>query len=136
PEHDVLRLEITMNHSSRMREGHGVAHLEEGTQQLCPRPRSAHDILEPPASDPLHDIEQPPVRKRPDVVYRNDAGVLERRENSRLANDALPFVRGRCGVAQQLEGDIPIQLPVASEIHTAHPAFPDQLTDVVSDVLS
>ena len=85
-EHDVLRLEIAVQKTARMGEGHRFAHAEEGLEQGgqrfgpgISRSRLLEDLLE---VDPLHELhgkENPPVPELAHVVHRNDARVVELR---------------------------------------------------------
>jgi hypothetical protein len=99
-EHDVLGLEVAVNHTTAVGERYGLAHATHRRQQAPPRvglrgggvaaPKPLDDCGEGEAVDPLHREERRAVGPRPEVVDRDDAGVLELPLHQRLAHEPGP----------------------------------------------
>ena len=123
-----------MDHAGGVREGNGVAHLEKQPQELGPRALVTREIIQPVAADALHHVEDPTVGKRADVVHGDDSGMLERGEDSRLAQDSQTLIVGWDRGTQDFQGDVSIQLVVVREIDGAHAPLTDPLPNFVASI--
>ena len=108
-----------MDHSLRVRVGHGVADLLEDPETLAQAPASGRMLVQAAAPHQLHRVEAAAVGQDADVVHGHQAGMLQPREDPGL----LPHPLDRRGVVggHDLERHLARQLAVAGDVHRAHP---------------
>ena len=87
--------------------------------------------VQPLATHKFHHIEKAPVGQRADVVDRNDAGVLELREDAGFGVQARQR-RGIRSAAENLHRDVAAQGAVGHAIDGAHAAAPERLHQLVA----
>jgi hypothetical protein len=81
--------------------------------------------------DQLHGEEAPPLRLL-DPVDRRDVGMVERRQQLRLAPETGETLGvGGEGLGQQLDRDVATELGIAGAIHLAHTALAELLGNFV-----
>ncbi len=131
---DVLRLQVAVQHAFAVRGADGGAHRRQDAHRLVGvQPALALEhVPEILAVDELHDEVGAAVGKRAVVVDRDDRGMLQPRDDLRLAPEPAPGL----GVAEQLgahdlQRDEAIEPHVARPVHGAHPAAPEELLDPV-----
>ena len=129
-DHDVLGLQVAVDHAVRVRERDGIADALEDAEALRQR-HARRERVEPRSVDPLHRVEDAAVRQRAGVVDGNDPRMLEPRDDARLAQHPL---RGRgIGDARgdDLERDLPSEDGVVGEVDRAHPSVTQLLENPV-----
>lgn len=136
-DHDVVGLEIAVNHPPAVRERHRVADLEEYLQPLAKPLRApgralrlAQPGIEAHAAHRLHREIRRSVRVDPEVVHRHDVRVVHLRRDLRFFDEPLDrgFLLGKLR-RQKLHRDLAQQRRVANEANAAHPPAVD-LADV------
>jgi hypothetical protein len=80
----------------------------------------------------LHRVVDTPVGKSSHVVDRDDAGVLQAGQDTRLTDHSRPSVLVEARHAQDLERDVPIENPISRPIHLSHAALGDRLQHLVA----
>ncbi len=135
-DHDVLGLEVAVQHTAAVSEAHRVAHLERdtdvpleeivGAEARGDRGGVADQLGPRDAVDLLEDDERRPVGVRHDVVDGDDVRVVEIAGHPRLAQE--PFGGARIAVLrlEALDGDLAVERALAAEPHDAHPAFAER----------
>ena len=140
--HDVLRLQVAVNHAARVRKRHGIAHLAEHPEQppdavLLRRVRHAvadvlEDGLQRAALHELHRVKRAALVVRTEVVDRHDVRMRQLREHGGLAHEAPAFLlRGRRPELHHLERDGAGELRVVHLHHMAHAPAPDEFAHAV-----
>jgi hypothetical protein len=134
---NVVGLEVTVDHARGVRRREPPARREEDLQHLPPGPRLGfHPKADGVPFDELHRDEDA-VLKRADVVDDDDVRVRELRDGLRLTQQPQTARRigGTRGVtAQQLHGDLSIQLGIVRGVDLAHSTPPHQSEhDVAAD---
>ena len=119
-----------MHHAVRVGESDRLAHPEDDPQHVAP-PGPAREILESLAADQLHHIVDPAVPEGPDVVHRDDAGVLEARQDPRLALEPDGSLGVRHVSAQHLDRHIAPEGAVGGAVDGAHSTLPHRLVQHV-----
>src|SRR6476620_10548967 len=74
-------------------------------------------------SDEFHHVERASISEHTDVVYGNDAGVFEARENARFLSNSLHCIRRcilRINNIEDFKSNPPVQLDVFNLIDCAH----------------
>lgn len=141
-DHDVLRLEVAMQHALAVGEGDGVADFAEDAEQAREWEvaesfgdffaQIGEDGLQRAAFDELHRVEQRQAVLPHDVVDGHDVRMRELREHLGLAQKALPHAGVRIRFQQHhLDGHGAVQLPIPSLQHTAHAAAGDLRPELV-----
>ncbi len=92
---------------------------------------SAAHSIQPAAAHELHDVEGRAVGQGPDVVDGDHPRVLERGEDAGLAMEPAREIAGIGAGAQDLQGDVALQLAVVRAIDDSHPAAADLLPQLV-----
>ncbi|MFO0751107.1 MAG: hypothetical protein U1F43_36350 [Myxococcota bacterium] len=143
-DHDVVGLQVAVEHAALVRVGHGVEHME-GTE---PRPEAVAgvdgspgrrarlvDVRRAPASaaHELHGVDDGAVGPGLERVHRHDARVLEARGGARLEAEAArgAGVVGEVG-AEPLQRHLAPEVDVLGAQHLAHGAFAEELDDAVA----
>ena len=124
----VVGLEVSVNQTLRVRGHETAARRKVEVGDLPPVSRLLPLVQRHPV-DELHRDVQTTVG-RTDVVHGHDVGVVESRERSSLAHE--PGLPVGLGVAQELEGDLAIELGIVSAVHHAHRSAADQSQDEVA----
>ena len=132
PDHDVARLEVAVNHPMRMRVADSLRDLFENGDEagavlpgLMSGARLQH-CRQRFTFDELHGQERPAIGHRAQLVCGRNAGMLELPGDLRFDNEAL----GGGGVglvilAEQLDGDFPLEPQVARLVDDTHAAPAD-----------
>ena len=133
-DHDVARLHVAMDDPALVGGVEGPGRLRGDPCRLARRQRPApfDDRGEVLAVDQLHDDERP-GGVMPVVVDRDDVRVVQRRRG--LGFVAEP--RAEVGVAtvlraEDLDGDVTVELVVVAAIDPGHPALAEQLREPVA----
>ena len=132
--HDVLRLEVAVNHSAIMRVRERIAdfdqHLKQGEKRLPVQAAGLEfrdEFLEVGPFDPLHREEKMARLVEAEVVNRNNVRVIQRGGDLDLAHE---FVHNFMVVEQvrmkRLARDVPQQCLVKNRLHVRHPTGPKQ----------
>ena len=130
-EQDVGGLDVTMDQASPMCGVERIAHLGDeldGALRVQP-PEDLQQAREVAAVHiPHRQVEQPVGLAR--SVDRDDVGMLEARDEPRLAQEALaePLV-ARQALREDLHGHSPVEREVFGRIHRSHRSAADQATD-------
>src|SRR5882724_7325465 len=98
-----------MQDSAGVREGYRVADAQEQTQTVGRRVDHLNVFVEPLAFDEFHGVEDATVLQRADVVYGNDARVLEAGEYLSFAHKAAGELAAALRRVQHLQGDAAVQ---------------------------
>ncbi len=135
-DHDVLRLQITMDHAVPMRESRRLEDLDHDVNgpDGIERCLVADQLLQRPAGDVLHrDVVRAVVSTA--VVDADDVRVLQAGGGLGFAPKTLheAGVLGEAPV-QQLECDLAAQLLVLGEVHVGHPTRAEARDDLVAMV--
>ena len=137
-DHHVLGLEVAVDQPLFVRGLEPAAGGQVDLQDLLPRARlGLHPVAGGVTVDELHRDEDL-LAKGADVVDDDDVRVREPRDRLRLAQRALASLAHRDAVfdarAQQLDGDLAIQLGIEGGVNLAHPAAPQKIqNDVAAD---
>ena len=129
---DVGRLEVPMNDTLLVRRFEPIGNLLRQKEGFVQRKRTARDPLgEGLALDELHDEELLAFAFF-EAVESGDVRVVELSEQPSFALEpGQPlFVSGKL-FGEDLDRDIPAELPISSSIHFAHPTFANELEDLV-----
>ena len=134
-EHDVVRLDVTVEDTAAVRILDRLAGIDEVPEELAEAEQAlglgrrgrggmmgADRLLERLTGDQPHDMEQPPILMLADVVDRRDVGMLERRPGPDLLEERrpVPSVVGPL-VGELLEEHLAPELEVAADEHLPHP---------------
>ena len=114
-----------MDDALRVGEGDRLADAQEEPELLGKRREARGGHVEPLSPDELHRVEGTPVREAPDVVDRDDPGVLEARQDAGLEAQAGGEVSGRVGEVENFDRDAPCQLGVLRLPDAPHPSAAD-----------
>src|SRR5262249_1548926 len=90
-----------------------------------------HEFIEPAAANQLHRIVDPAIGKKPDVVYRQNAWMLELRDDARLTQHALLRDGIAGGILDDLDGNAAVQIAITRDVNGSHTALPELLDDFV-----
>ena len=114
-----------------MRGGEAFRNLLEDREGFIDGKRSVRQpLFERLAFDELHDQEEP--LRFLEAVERRDVRMIERRDDLRLALETfLPLRVARESFGQDFDGDLALQLAVASAIDLTHAARSDGRKDLV-----
>ena len=131
---DVVRLEITVNHSALMGVAHRAGDLREEFQDPRDRRRLLGDVaVQRHPVHVAHHEEQAIVLGEPAVEDGHDVRVIEVGDEIDLALETPALLpRGVLTVQQQLDGDEPVRRYLAGLIHDPLPAFVDAARDLVA----
>lgn len=120
-----------MEDAARVRQAHGVAQLHEDAQVLLEpvggRLALGEHVGPGPPLDALQNDDRRAVGPEPEVIDRNDVGVLEGSRHPRLTEETQrrPFVlRVR---SKRLHGDASTQRALRRHAHDAHTAFANRV---------
>ena len=134
PHEDVGRLDVAVDDAADVRRVEGLRDLggHAGGLARRERPVLAQDRGEVLAVDQLHDD----VRARAvlaEVEHRHDARVAERRRRPGLVAEPAEEVGVLAELgAEELDGDVAIQLGVAGAVDRRHPALAEELDQAVA----
>ena len=120
----VVRLEVAVHQARGVRGGQAAPGIAHDGDDVTPRARRLEPALERLPLDVLHGDERLVVDGA-DVVHRHDVGMRQPRQRLRLAHQALLALAAEEAEAQQLEGDLAIELRIVGEEDHAHAALPD-----------
>ena len=135
PEHDVVRLDVAVEHPAAVGILDRLTGIDEVPEELAKaehppghRHRAAGGVMiadrpcERAAGDQPHHLEQSPPRILPDVVDRRDVGMLQRRAGKDFLEKGGPVPRV-VGVAigELLEKHLAAELEIAGDEHLPHP---------------
>ncbi len=137
-DHDVGRLEITVNDTSGMGEGHGLAHADQDPHQAGHIPAvlfldtQLDDLVEILPFYQPHGEKHPALTVDTKIMNGHDSRMVD------LAHDLCLLdkpghplgITGR-SIQNQLHGEKPVQLLVPDLDDLAHPSTTDLLTDSV-----
>ena len=135
-DHHVLGLDVAMNDVATVRELDGPTDLREdlevrgeAIELACEgRPERMRVVVDErrpiDALDALHDEERPAAVVDAERVHGNDAGMLERPGEARLAEQA-DGGGGRGALLERLDGDVAIERALPREVNAPHPALTD-----------
>ena len=133
PQHDVVRLDVPVQHPAVVGVGKRIAHLDEGNQQLRARElddgglvtglqRGEH-LPQRAALHLLHHEVELALFRHPHVVDRHDVGVLELPGDLSLRHEARQLDFGHLArIHHHLDGHRAADLRVACLEHLAHAA--------------
>jgi len=127
----VVRLDVAVDHATLVGVGQGTGHLDGDGERLGDRqaPLQRDALVQVASVHELADDEWPSVRL-PAVDDRDDAGMREQRERTRLALEAVDRVgRFQSPRVQQLDRNRPAELLVVGLPDARHPAAPEQALD-------
>src|SRR6185369_5485055 len=82
-------------------------------------------LIEPAATDILHRVKDPTIRKRSDVMNRNDSGMFEPGNDLCFTNHPTPQIVSNVWRVKNLDCDKPAQLTIFREIDCSHPTAPE-----------
>src|SRR5713226_3524754 len=131
-DHNVCGLQIAVQHAARVRERHGVANAEKNAQTVRDGCDRLDILVEPPALDEFHGVENAAVRERSHVVDRHDAGMLERREHAGLANQTVGELAVCFRNIEYFQRDATVKVLIFRNIHLSHTAARDALQQTVA----
>ena len=114
-----------MDDAPRVGEGDRLADAQEEPELLGEGREARGGRVEPFAADELHRVEGAPVGEAPDVVDRDDPGVLEPRQDAGLEAQAGGEVPGIVREVEDLHRDAPRQLGVLGLPDASHPSPAD-----------
>ena len=132
--HDVLRLNIPVDDAVGMRVLQRLADLRGVVQRLCGAEYTVlrHALLECFALNELHD-DILRLAAVADIVNRDDIRLREHGDRVRLRLEAVfQFGVRRHLIAQDLDGDIAVQLVAHGLVNDRHAAAADDLQDLVA----
>ena len=131
-QHDVLGLEIPVHQAGSLR---GHEHLRQlscdvkGERDVEARQVLVHEPAEGLPLEELHGEEERVVVLA-EVVDLDDPGMLQRREQPRLAEEAVPAVLVlRRGAGDDLEGHVAPERRLLGAVDGPHPAGAEHLAD-------
>jgi hypothetical protein len=131
-DHDVAGLQVAMDDAGPMRGRQRVGHLNRDGQRLGDRERAFRNPRLERLAVEILDDEKREALVFADVVERADVRVLERRDQPRLALEALAELRvGGERRRQDLQGDDAIETRVVGSIDLAHSALPERREDLI-----
>ena len=121
-----------MDDALRMRGREAFGDLLEDREGFADVKTSARQpLFERLAFDELHDQKEPSIRFL-EAVERRDIRMIERRDDLSLALETFPPLRvSRESFGQDFDGDLTLQLAVASAIDLTHTAHSDGRKDLV-----
>ncbi len=129
-EQDILRLDVAMDDSLLVRELQRVAELRHDRHRLL---RRQMPDLEHPAEvravHVLHEEVVPPLHL-PEIINRDDVGMVQPSQRPRLADE--PLLKARIAIdarRKDFERDQPIEPAMACLVHHPHSAAPHQFDD-------
>ncbi len=142
-EHQVLGLEVAVEHAPPMRVLDGEADLPERVEQLVGRVLAdrvgilfvelPQDVGERPSADALHREVLDARRREAEVVDRDDRRVLQLGLHTRLADEAvLARARALVAPAADLHRDFTTGLAVLHEQHLTHAAGAEETLVLVA----
>ena len=132
--HDVLRLNVPVDDAVGMRVLQRLADLRGVVQRLCGTEYTVlrHALLECFALNELHD-DILRLAAVADIVNRDDIRLREHGDRVRLRLEAIfQFGVRRHLIAQDLDGDIAVQLVAHGLVNDRHAAAADDLQDLVA----
>jgi hypothetical protein len=130
-EHDVLRLEILVQHPAGVREGGRVGHAHQDVEILVER--ALRELLVPGlAGDPLHRAEEVFLFVEAEFVYRGDVRVVEIGVNRCFGEELLlaPLIQ-RGGRLHHLDREMAVQAGLAGLVDHPHAPFSDAVEEFV-----
>ena len=120
-----------MDEALRVCEGDRFTDAFEDPQPLGPIANLLEALVQRPAPDPLHDVEEAAIGEPAGVVNRDDAGVFEPGEDAGFASQPAFEVRAGERVGN-LDRDFSAELLVDGEEDGAHAAAADFFRDRVA----
>ncbi len=136
-DHDVARLEITMNHTRFVRCFHAGCNLHRDLKRIIHRQRATIKTIGQCFAFDVFQHEILLVVGFLDAVDTCDVRVIELRQHLGFALKARePIGILRQFLRQGFDRDIPLQPRVACEVHHTHPAAPELAGDLVGADLS
>ncbi len=130
-QHGVFRLQIAVDHSTRIRKRHCVRTLHQNLEVFGKRlflyyftPRCSNNAL--------HRIEKRPVTVQTEVIDWDDVGMVQLSSHHCLGQKFLPL-RGLIGDLRQhlLNCDLAVDGRLSGHIHDAHAAFAEPRQQLV-----
>jgi hypothetical protein len=122
-DHDVLGLEVAVQEPDVVGCDHASSRAEQHVENLRPGSgRRRAPGLERLALDELHGHPDAPSMG-PDVVNRDDVGVLQLGQRLGLAQQSCPMLGGSlafAGLEEQLEGDLAVELGIVCGVDHPH----------------
>ena len=131
-EEDVVRLEVAMSDAAVVGGGEAAQDSECEFHRFAQRQRSAVDPLAQGAAGEELGHDERRAAGRPDVVHRDDVGMIQGGRRPRFLlepRDAVGIVGHRRG--QNLDGDVAMQSGIDRAVDLAHPAFAERAANLV-----
>ena len=140
-QHQVVRLEVAVQHPLAVRERDRLADIDEPPQKLAEFDGGRvgtgtrlvirlDGLLEAVALDEPHGVERPAITVSAEAVDRDDPGVLQAAVDLGLQDEpAAEVALGDLVGPDLLEGDLTAELLVASDVHAAQPALAVEAED-------
>ena len=129
-DHDIVRFEIAVDHTARVRKGNGITDAQEESQQV-----TATDppgvLVETDATHQPHDIVRTAVLHASAIVNGHDPGVFEPCQEPGLAGEALTAHRFVGVDREDLERHVSVKFQVVGPVDGAHPSPAQQGSDLV-----
>ena len=124
-EEHVPRRHVAMDHAEGVRVGEAAAHLDRDPDRLTDRERPAREaVREARAAEELEDQEGAAIAAA-HVVEVHDVGMREPRRRLGLPEQPGLAQRVDAARADRLEGDLPLELPVARLVDHPEAAAPE-----------
>ncbi len=130
--HQILRLDVAVDHPRGVGCGQGAGRLPDQPRQLGHRRTILDELHERLSLDQLHAEERPAVAI-PAVIDRADVRMIQRRGRERLA--AKAFQPGRVLgtlLGQELERDLAVEAKLPGRVHDSHSAAAEQRAHLVA----
>jgi hypothetical protein len=130
-DHHVGRLDVPVHHAARMAVVESVGHLDADVHDLAQRERPLADqVRQVRPGDERHDEEERTLVP-PEVVDRDDRGVVHLRDNLSLAGKPLFQLGRQISRRDQLDGDVAVQAGVSRPVDDAHSPAAELALDLV-----
>ena len=128
----VGRLDVPMDDPVRVSGGERLRNRQGKLTKLMKRKRAPPGLVAQRAAvDPFEDEKRPSVGLA-DIVDRQNIGVVQRGQRSRLTTQPIAVFGAEArGVRHELQGDIAAETVVMRPVHHAHAALADSIDHAV-----
>ena len=121
--HDVLWLEITVNHPLGMGKRHRIADIDENLEVLVQR-QTVDRLVPRLPLHVFHRIEEVTIGRFTHLVNRDDVGVLQSSSQNRFGQKLVPYGLLSAGMpVDRLQGHVTTQRDLSCQVNRPHATF-------------
>src|SRR2546422_608030 len=115
-----------------MRECNRIADPKKQPETIRQRSRLIDEIIQTPAPSEFHSVVDPPIGKKRKVVYRQNPGMLEARNDSSFVQHPFlnQWIWNRS--MDHFDRNQPIQVAVLCQVHGTHSALASKSSERIS----